>query len=117
LGSCTRAEAIQFIADFRNAARKGIFYWDRRETMATLLELGYRSRQGDDIIRSLCAENYAYGPEPDNKGGPWDVWVFGVKIGKEIYIKLSLVPYRDEVKAVCNSFHFAAHPLNHPFAV
>ena len=109
-----RTQVVQFLQAFKKAAvsRPGIQYWSRPERIATLRELEYTRADCDDIILSLSVDNYSSGPEPD-RNGPGEVWIFGVRIEREIYIKLGLDP--GSRTPVVLSFHWAVHPLQYPF--
>jgi hypothetical protein len=76
-----------------------------------LSELGLTRPFAKEMILCFTEANYCYGPEPDLKGGPGEVWQFGCDCGCEVYVKL----YMDDRKAYCFSIHKAKYPSEYPY--
>jgi hypothetical protein len=75
--------------------------------------LGFTQLDVQNEILRLDSNNYVEGPQPDDKGRPGKVWVFGKVIEhEEIYIKLKM---GITGQPTCISFHIAEKPMNYPF--
>ena len=63
----------------------------------------------------MSVEDYCEGPRWD-RDQPGELWVFGKAIeSNAVYIKLKLASFGSLRNVRVVSFHFAEHPLEHPF--
>lgn len=90
-----------------------LFLDDRGKNQQTLHDLEISPAKRKEIISSLKAEDYSYGPLNEKMRGILPMWVFGKQVKKkEVYIKVSMGV--ENSGAVCISFHIAEHPINYP---
>ena len=109
-----RAEVVGFLADFKKAASVGhVQFVQRLENNETMKDLGFNRRVYEDLILALSTDDYASGPDED-RDRPGHLWVFGKRIGREIYIKLKLYQFGGRDYAKCISFHYSEAPLKYP---
>ncbi len=86
------------------------------KTRAFLRSIEYRDIDVYRTVRGLELVDYSRGPLRDDKGRPRDLWVFGRYVKEyEVYIKLAVYLSKNEVRAVCVSFHEAQWPLAYPY--
>ena len=107
-------DANQFLGNFKNlVAQQGIKLLLRQKNQDTLTELGFTQLDVQNEILRLDSTNYSEGPQPDDKGRPGEVWVFGKVIKhEEIYTKLKI---GGTGQPICISFHAAEQPMNYPY--
>lgn len=87
----------------------------RQENTRCILELGFTSRNIQDILLDLSVTDYIDGPcqDRDQKG---DLWMFGkVTDNRTIYIKIKLASFGQLKRVRVISFHFAEYPVEYPF--
>jgi hypothetical protein len=66
-------------------------------------------------LEPLDVRHYIEGPNPDDKGRPFHMWIFGpvFRETKQVYVKIS--EPNDEAKpTVIWSFHWPEHPIRKP---
>ena len=97
-----------FLVTLKKAINSGNFVVIPREKNNEFLALtGMTPQEREDVILSLQTGDYISGPE-DDRGNPGekDIWKFKKKyLGRDIYIKLKLIPIEDGFYARCLSFH------------
>lgn len=109
-----RAQVNRFLTDFKKTATaRPIQFIQRLEYNETVKDLGFTRRNCVDVVLALSADDYVSGPEED-RDRPGFVWVFGKRIGREIYIKLKLYEAGAIAHAKCISFHYAEYRLAFP---
>jgi hypothetical protein len=109
-----RAEVLGFLAQFKKAASVGhIRLVYRPENEETIRDLEYTWRICEEILLALSTDDFARGPDED-RNRPGHVWVFGKRIGREIYIKLKVFEDGGRDYALCISFHYSEVPLQYP---
>lgn len=114
-------ETLRKIKDTINSKEGTNFHFKNRyKNQETLIKLGYLHHHVLEEILSLTYRNYCDGPEPnlsrsgERKGA---VWTFGKIIEEiEIYIKIQIIPHKENNKCVCISFHEAINKMNYPYA-
>ncbi|MBL7181092.1 MAG: type II toxin-antitoxin system MqsR family toxin [Desulfobacterales bacterium] len=104
----------KFLSDFKKLiAQRGVLLLFRKKNQETLTELGFTQLDVQNEILKLDSTDYSDGPQPDDKGRPGEVWVFGKVIKhEEIYIKLKI---SGTSQPICISFHAAEQPMNYPY--
>lgn len=113
----TKSEVEAFLKELHEKMQVGqVIFVFRQKNIDAIHELDLVHADDDrkSVIRSLAAEDYSEGPNPDDNGiAP--LWVFGKEYkGKEIYIKIQIV----RLNTICISFHEAEHhPMYYPLKV
>lgn len=91
-----------------------VFRDDRDKNFQSLFALEITPKYREDVIRTLCAEDYVEGPIPDKLNRLGDMWVFGKDVkGTDVYIKISMG--KPNSQTICISFHIAEQQLNYKF--
>lgn len=109
------AEVQAFLNDFRFKLDFWgiIFRDDRPKNLQTLLTLDITPLIRREILKSLIPSDYSEGPISETLHAGSDMWVFGKMVkGKEVYIKITLGLYNQEV--ICISFHVAESKMKYP---
>lgn len=111
----TKEDVQRFLYQMKEKIKVfGIIYRDDRgKNTQTLVDLEITPKYRDNVIINLEVEDYSDGPVIDTLHKCGEMWIFGKDVkGQEVYIKITL---GKDSKALCISFHIAAHPMNYPF--
>lgn len=86
---------------------------DRDKNLQALADLDMFETDVPAVLKSITKEDYCAGPLLDDKGRPFQWWVFGPRYGQQtLYVKVAL---SQRGWLVCMSFHRNEYPLRYPF--
>lgn len=116
----TRDEVISILLAVKLAVEFGRCQFVLRSSRnidQDLIDLNLTRKQAYDLMTRMTPASYVRGPEHDDLDPSKDVWIFGVHMdGKEIYIKLRVIEFRNEFpRCAVWSFHEADHRMSYPY--
>lgn len=110
-------EVVQFLKHLKEVISIwDVYFLDSRSknSLQELADLGITATGRKDIILELETQDYSQGPLPETQYQGKEMWIFGKTVREaELYIKLTIIERTN--KALCISFHKAAHPMTFPF--
>jgi hypothetical protein len=107
-------ETLRFLARFKKAGSAGhVQLINRPENNDTIRDLGLTWPLCEELLLALSTKDFSSGPL-DDRDRPGELWVFGKRIGREIYIKLKVYQCGGRDYAKCISFHYSEAPLTYP---